>query len=455
MCNVSPSLLTRTLVLSSLLFLSVLTVFPARALEPALLRSILLLRSDSGRCATGFRFSDDLVITASHFVETICPGNQCGSVSVFSATELGAPASREPLVKSTPIVRWNYSEFDAAALVFSPATETVEESRPHKQGLLPPSFLQLAENDPSEQEELFSLSFPGCHHLELSSGTLSQPTLLGWKSSLLGEKGSSGAPVFTGTGHVVGIVHGADSISGGALSTLFKSRFTSAIMRLQEPIRWSSLSNVAALQAATDHAIAFHTRDVLSAQGHDRLWKSLTLQQMVETIAHRAAETMDPTPFSQGVLQTLLGATLLPHPPPPGSDRLTTTVGELALRSQLERWGNTALAEQGTPSATESSTWARVVAEFQLSRFPGSELMQITLAVTYGTAILFAAVLWGLSIGFAVGRLHSRSLWRRVVAGLAIAFCAWPLSVLFFLLYLRTNRNSYPAAHTPAARPPS
>jgi hypothetical protein len=47
---------------------------PAAALEPALIRSIVVLRTDSGGCATGFRFGDDLVITASHFVETLCPG---------------------------------------------------------------------------------------------------------------------------------------------------------------------------------------------------------------------------------------------------------------------------------------------------------------------------------------------------------------------------------------------
>ena len=67
--------------------------------------------------------------------------------------------------------------------------------------------------------------------------------------------------------------------------------------------------------------------------------------------------------------------------------------------------------------------------------------MQLTLAITYGTALAILLLLWGVSIGFAFGRLHPLPLWRRITIALAVSLCAWPLSLLLLNVWLRRNKG--------------
>jgi len=394
---------------------------PATALEPDLIRGIFLLRTDSGNCATGFRFGEDLVITASHFVETLCPAGQCVSVTVLSAPDIGKPITDSPLVMEAPELKWHYREFDAAAITFP------------SQSKLPPPFLRLAETAPSPKDEFFSLSFPGCRNLELSSGTLSKPTLLGWRSSIRGAKGSSCAPVFTGTGHVVGVVRGAATLLDGVRSTFFGSTFASEVMRLKEPILWSRLSETTALEAATDHAIAFHKTNVLTAQGHDRLWQSLAFQHVVDAIGARAANNEATRRYAD----RFLGTSSPLYQPQSASNRLESALNELVLRNRLENRGESGNKAFERTDSLEQGTYNKVISEFNQNFFPGSEVMQPTLAITYGTALVILIILWGISIGFAFGRLHTLPIWRRITIALAVSLCAWPLSLVLLIVWLR------------------
>jgi hypothetical protein len=420
--------------LLALLILSIL-VPRAAALEPGLVKSVVLLQTEGGACATGFRFESDLVITAAHFTDTACPEGRCGNISISGAPDIGQVVSPQPLLLDTPSVRWDFPEFDVAALTF-PKSER-----------LPPPYLTAPSPTTNIAGEVFSLGYPRCKKLELTAGSLSNPTVRGWKSSLSGDQGVSGAPVFTGSGQIVGMVRGSATIGGSLHSALLgvlfggndvpPNAFQAEVVRVYEPFTWSVLPPRESFFAALTHAEAFHENQVILAQGHQRLWMSLAFQHAVGVIARRFARIED----TRSLVHPFLEADRFPASPPPASDALPTIINRVVLRSQLEHHG----LRQGwfTPiqgdARIQKGQYGAVIEAFAEHPFPGSQLMTMTTLFSYILLAGIVGTLWVASLGYVWGRLHGTPLARRLVATGA-GIVGGPFFVLLLVRRLR-RRN--------------
>ncbi len=421
--------------LSVLLILS-LFVTRASALEPGLVKSIVLLETEGGACATGFRFANDLVITAAHFTDTACPQGRCQNISVSVAPDIGQVVSPQPLLLDTPSVRWDFAEFDVAALTFP---------QPDR---LPPPYLTAPSPTTNVAGEVFSLGYPRCKKLELTAGALINPTVRGWKSSLSGDRGVSGAPVFTGAGQIVGMVRGSATIGGSFHSTLLgmlfggndvtPNAFQSEVVRVYEPFTWSVLPPRESFLAALAHVETFHDNQVISAQGHQRLWLSLAFQHAVGVIARRAARIED----TRSLVHRFLDADRFPASPPPASDELTTSINRVVLRSQLEHHG----LRQGwfTPiqddATIQQGQYGGVIRAFAEHPFPGSQLMTMTTLFSYILLAGIVGTLWVASLGYVWGRLYETPLIRRLIATGA-GIVGGPFFVLLLAWRLRGRKR--------------
>ena len=370
-------------------------------------------------------------------MQSACPLKHCAQISLFSAPDIGSSVASQPIYQGIPSLQWEFSEFDIAALSF-PA-----------EAHLPPAFLHPNPDEPQPNEELFALGYPRCQRLELTAGTLATPYPLGWYSSIKGTPGMSGAPVFTGSGLLVGTIRGATSLRAMLSNTLLGSEFPSQVMRSRQPSAWSALPERDGLAASVERATLLQRHAIRSSSGHQRLWMSLEFQEMVNAIARRAARTA----ATQPEVFRFVATGDPPTPPFPASDKLGQAINNLVLRSQLESWGLHAgwLTPLGPEevkalSAGPNSPYASAIEEFRERPFPGSAIMQTTFILSCGALAAGVITLWGMSIGFVIGRMHHRSaLWRGWVA-LLIALGAWPLSFFIFLWRMRRSDHQMPAA---------
>ncbi len=167
---------------------------------------IKIINSRNNLCGSGI-LHKNLLITNAHVANTLCIKENCLSTSLVAADgrEFTYAEGKIRLLKIAPV-------FDLAILKLQEPVFPLEDSYP-----------RLKES----QNELRSLSFPGCGELRFSDGkVLHQSSALYITTSLSLRHGSSGGAVFDKNADLYGIIAESEDISGAARSIISGQDFS-------------------------------------------------------------------------------------------------------------------------------------------------------------------------------------------------------------------------------------
>jgi hypothetical protein len=412
--------------IASIVALLFIETYQAYALDEKLLGSILVLTSPNG-CGTGFRTTGGTILTANHLAEALCTAGKCLNIELGNGKEVNGEAVERHMTNLRVV--WRFPEYDVAALSEADGSTT--------RGY----FGTTITTPIVKNQEVFTLGFARCKSLSLSAGQVQSASPIDAETSLMVQSGMSGAPVFTGQGQLVGVIHGAASLLGRTFAQALSRPFAAAVSRFTAPMinpvdeSYTAISNQ--LQLVSD----YYTDAVVPATGHNRLWRSLHYQDIVRLHRSRYARSLATQPLA------LLLASSEDYPAPPlnlgrsDTERLAIIAN---LRAQLEQHGayrytfvpiakipqNSALDPQ---SSDEAALFTNTVSAFASGNYLGSTLMQTSFALTYGGGLILVTSLWLASIAYAWGRLYGTALRKRVWVSFLVAVAGWPISLIVFL----------------------
>lgn len=286
-----------------------ISAFAAPA-TPASLPINAIVRLASPRhevCGSGFIGQNGYIVTNAHLVRSLCPAGDCSDLTVGSAPAIGAPPVTRALTVPPRVV--------AVLPVFDLGFIDAH---------LPPSIFPIGAAA-QVNDEVATLGFPGCKTLEYSSGVVTATDALHLTTTLSGGHGSSGSPIVSSTGAVVGIVdeaaHLLDSIGGGPFS-LRGSRLDGA----------TELPPNQGLPLQLERLAAFH-RNLPNRSLPERIRGSFDLVVAMEGL-NTVARDLPPNNEVTAVLAR--GAEILSSPPAVLSDPIALLAESLTVEYALQ-----------------------------------------------------------------------------------------------------------------------
>jgi hypothetical protein len=173
----------------------------ARATEPSgdVLKESLVLLEANGSCGTGFVLSSGKIITNSHVIDDKCNQTHCPDIEVSQANTIG----------SAPIPRI-HAEFEIVATFPYSDMAILKPSKP-----LGIKGISGKIASPLDKETFFTIGFPSCESLQISTGSITQVTDHNFKLGIPIQKGQSGSPIFNKNSDIIGLVYKVDGNDTG------------------------------------------------------------------------------------------------------------------------------------------------------------------------------------------------------------------------------------------------
>ncbi len=397
-------------------------------------RSLLLLASPKGACATGFLLKGDLIVTNAHVVDGICDYGDCSGVEIYGANTFGkAPDERLSFKKLS--AKRIISSFDIAVLEV--------KGLPFR----PPIDTALIDNADLGSTATV-LGYPGCKSLEQSSGKLKNGDTLHVETELKGSYGSSGSPVFNQDGKIVGVAIQAESLFDAAQNVSLGTPFPLRIVRANFLKDILEKNEEDLLNEEVSILLEYYDSHVSTVDGLDRVMKGFQFIATLNGLRTRVLSTPALSQYYRPFLwyDDYLNILPLGLPAAGKNQELLLKLEELLTALNVEINGpnarlfhpadltvlKRALEDAGYPEK-HSQKIEGIVKHAIDQKFPGSQMLQIKYGLYVGLVIIVIAALWGLSVSY----VFCRSLGNVVIRffkALLVGILLWPLSFLIYLM---------------------
>ncbi|MDC0358071.1 serine protease [Oligoflexia bacterium] len=398
-----------------------------------LVNSVFLLSSKTNdTCATGFLMADGELVTNSHVMHALCPLRNCEDVIIRKASRIGDMIPQLVPVQALSIKK-DFPGLDAAVLEVKFEHEVVGAFK--KGGSATPG------------QPLFSLGYPRCKALTLSSGSLETVSNLRLFTSVQGAHGSSGSPIFDQDYNLIGIADEAESVTSALTSMLFATDFRLRGVRADILFELTALDPIASINRHAALLSAHYNDSVRPTKQLTRLLAGEDFLHLVEGLRKRLI--MFDRFAIYGKSLSWLGEYIALLPTLPVSlttDPLILATEKIAVAYSLEKFG----LKQKSFTALDSAQLVSAINAMQRplehkqalielvnyaasDGYMGSEYYTLLLcAMGVGTALVLT-LLWGWSLGYVFSRARGGII-RGTIVMAVVGIVLWPLSFLLFLM---------------------
>ncbi|NMC64206.1 MAG: trypsin-like peptidase domain-containing protein [SAR324 cluster bacterium] len=397
-------------------------------------KSVFLLSSKDGACASGFLVDQGKLLTNYHVVSSVCPFADCKDLQVLKASRIDGPPSEAIKIQKATLLR-SFPAMDLAlidignALRYNPTIQTATSELP------PPGT------------ELFAVGFPSCETLKVNSGTLISSDPMHLSTSINGAFGSSGSPVFLGDGRLIGVVIQAISLRQAFENYLFKKPFNLRAVRLDSFQDLLSKSDLDSFKAEVRILNNYYSQALQDKKGLDRMMSSYQFIAAAQGL--RSQVLINPS-LSSLAPQFLWFDDYFDSLPqilkfPEKNPDLYLEIEKLLVALNLELNGpqrslfkllnvdeiKGALQKVGRPESHIIDI-ANTISSAITHKYYGVQIQLIIYCTITVIILLVICALWGASIMY-VFLENDGSFISNTFKALAVALFFWPLSFLLFL----------------------
>lgn len=417
-------------------------------------RSILLLLSETGACATGFIISDGKIVTNYHVANVVCPFGKCKGLRIQKSSRLGSPPVEELRYEKANLTK-SAAALDIAMIEVTPALRFAQP--------VPPKTTAL----PAPGTTLNAVGYPACKVLQRSTGQLTGSDPMHALTSVPGAFGSSGSPVFTEDGSLAGVVAQAGSLSDALSYYLLRKSFPLRIIRADVVSDMLSKNDADLFKSEVSILNAYYKEAVMPLQSYHRMMPSYQFLAAAEGLRSQVLLSTSLASYAPQFLWFDDYIDALPQIPKSGDrdssaffalEKLLTGVNielngpeqslfRLVKPDELQA----ALSAAGRPEAHVKEI-VGMVQDAQDRKFRGVQVQLILYCVLLTFILMVLAALWGASVLYVF--LESRGgFFLRAFKALCTAVLIWPASFAVFLVMGRRPRETkYPAENPSAER---
>jgi Trypsin-like peptidase domain len=439
--------------------------------------SILLLRSASEDiCGTGTLLENGDILTADHLIRDLCPTGQCDNLTIerdLAVTQGKAEVERELTTGIRYSIKVSLPSFDIVLL--RPNNSSGGDATLKGAFKLGPTD-QIAESlfgeaviknennvvspiPNAEQkigQKITAMSYLGCESLEISEGQIEENDPVSYRTSAIGDYGSSGGALIDKDGQLIGIITEASSPM-----QLFKAR----VLGSSFPVKASAILPTIILNGTEEGSLVSEAKVIIDFYNHKikelkndslRKWYDQELFSLVSGFRERVLASGQPADpfkplFASDSFPANVIALLINRPAPP-SKQLHMLSDEIALINSYEKNGlNSSLFKKIDPLITidllKSYGYrqrAEQITSYSKNRYYGANLLWI--AYYLYSAVLLAAflVIYFFSLGYVWGK-ETAPLLKKLLIVIIVGTLAWPLSLIVYkirLLRLRREVSS-------------
>lgn len=404
-------------------------------LETAFARSVLLLIAEGGACATGFLAADGKIVTNFHVANGICPYGRCRNLRIQRTNRLGNAPVEELRFDTAAITRISPA-MDIAIIEISPSFRLSQAAE------------LVAAPMPEAGTQVSVIGFPACGVLQQSSGRVLGVDPVHMTTSARGAYGSSGSPVFSGDGRLVGITIQAVSLGDAAANFLFKRPFELRAVRADVLQDLMQKSDIDSLRNEISVLNRYYRETVMPLSGWKRMMPSYQFIAAVQGIRLRVLTTQSLSQIAPQFLWFDEYFDVLPRIPR-GSEKdrpLFTDIEKLLTALNIELDGpQRSLFRPVKPeelketlmaagrSETHTDEILQMVNAAHAIRFQGVQIQLVIYCMAAALVLCVTAAVWGGSVIHVF--LRSRGgLFLRAFKAACAAFLLWPVSYLIFIL---------------------
>ena len=405
-----------------------------------LVNSVVLLSSENGRCGTGFISNENQIYTNAHVINSICPARDCKKIKLHRANAVGQPANEEIKHGSLKVLKIS-AVLDMAVIVAD-----IDSQNEFKGSLM------LSSDAPIANENVYSLGFPGCKNLTLSSGVIKSSQALRVFTTTSGSHGISGSPLINRDGKVKAIVNQAASISGGLKSLLAGSNFENRAVPINTVTEvFNDYSNSLVIEARLINQ--FYRENVRPLEGSMRIRESLEFSQRLRGLLDDAVnfpELLQNVAPLLALDKDLLFLAGLPYK----ENVLTNEIEKIAFANALEVRGlsdqrlvpidrasiHNALKNSARPDP-QITALMDLVDTARNQKFSGLYVYAAGYLLPLFCILILLFFIYTFSLGYVFARSHG-GLLKRIGKTLLIAIAFWPISLIVFVFYNKKNNRN-------------
>jgi len=406
-------------------------------------KSILLLLSETGACATGFLIDDGKIITNYHVASVVCPFGKCKGLRIQKSSRLGHPPVEELRYEKAVLAK-SASALDIALIEVTPTLRFAQ-----------PSPLRISELPPAGSNVTVA-GYPACQVLQKSSGQITSSDPMHALTSVKGAFGSSGSPVFRDDGSLAGVVAQASSLSDALSYYLLKNSFPLRIIRADILNDLLSKNDAELFKREVSILNEYYNEAVMPKQSYKRMMPSYQFLASAQGLRSHVLVSPSLNTYAPQFLWFDDYIDALPQIPKSGEKDPSTflAIERLLTGVNIELNGpqqslfrmvkadelQAALSNAGRPDAHVKEI-LDMVKNVQDKKFWGVQIQLILYSVLVALALMVLAALWGASVIYVLVK-SSGGFFLRAFKAACIAVLFWPVSFLVFLAGRRKNNRT-------------